>query len=62
MSIAEEEADETQYWLELLHDSHVLKEKEFEDLYKEASELTAIFTSAGKTARLNASKTSKGGK
>jgi four helix bundle protein len=53
MQIVQEEADETQYWLDLLYQTHVLNEKEFQPLEKEASELTAIFTSSAATARKN---------
>jgi four helix bundle protein len=53
MQIVQEEADESQYWLELLFQVGVLKESEFRPLEKEASELTAIFTSSAATARGN---------
>jgi four helix bundle protein len=53
MQIVQEEADETQYWLELLFRVGVLKEVEFRPFEKEASELTAIFTSSAATARKN---------
>ena len=53
MQIVQEEADETQYWLELLYRIGALKEEEFRPLEKEASELTAIFTSSAATARKN---------
>jgi len=53
MQIVQEEADETQYWLDLLFRISVLKEEEYRPLEKEASELTAIFTSSAATARRN---------
>ena len=53
MQIVQEEADETQYWLELLFKTGVLAEQEYQSLDKEASELTAIFTSSAATARKN---------
>ncbi|MBM2845451.1 MAG: Four helix bundle protein [Bacteroidetes bacterium] len=53
MQIVQEEADETQYWLDLLFRIGVLKEEEFRPLEKEAGELTAIFTSSAATARKN---------
>jgi four helix bundle protein len=53
MQIVQEEADESQYWLELLFRVGALKEPEFRPLEKEASELTAIFTSSAATARKN---------
>jgi four helix bundle protein len=53
MQIVQEEADETQYWLDLLFRIDALKEEEFRPLEKEANELTAIFTSSAATARKN---------
>jgi len=53
MQIVQEEADESQYWLELLFRTEALKEAEFRPLEKEASESTAIFTSSAATARKN---------
>ena len=49
----QEEADETQYWLEVLQLSGVVGEPDCKDVYQEASELTAIFTASEKTARNN---------
>ena len=53
MKIVEREADETQYWLELLRQSGLIKESRLEPLRKEAKELTAIFTAIAKTAKSN---------
>ena len=53
MHIVHEEADETQHWLDLLYRSKTLSKEQFEPLYKEASELTAIFTASFATARRN---------
>ena len=49
--IVVEEADETEYWLELLNLSGAIESIEFEKLHRESSELTAIFVSSEKTAR-----------
>src|SRR6266852_310466 len=46
LGIVVEEADESQYWLELLEESGILRKKQLESLYQEATELTAIFTAA----------------
>jgi len=54
LSIVEEEADESEYWLELIRDAKLLKATLIEPLKNEASELTAIFTASIKTARRNA--------
>jgi four helix bundle protein len=53
ITIVEEEADETQYWLELLMDLDLANRKEVAALMEEAKELTAIFTASGKTAKHN---------
>jgi four helix bundle protein len=50
LAIAEEEADETLYWLELLADSGFIKAERLAELQQEADELVAIFTSSRKTA------------
>lgn len=51
LSIVEKEASETQYWLELLKETRIGEPKEVDVLLDEASQLLAIFTSAGKTAK-----------
>jgi four helix bundle protein len=51
ISIVEEEADETQYWLELLQALGALPEAKVTALHREASELTAIFTASRRTAK-----------
>ena len=53
MQIVQEEADESQYWLQLLYRVGAVKEDVFRPLEKEAGELTAIFTSSAATARKN---------
>ncbi len=50
LAIAEEEADETLYWLELLADSGLIKAEQLSELQREASELVAIMTASRKTA------------
>lgn len=55
IGVVEEEADETQYWLELLVETGLMSEARLRDLMQEASELTAIFTSSSHTARKNQS-------
>jgi four helix bundle protein len=51
ITVVEEEADETQYWLELLLDQGPVNKNEIMVLLEEAKELTAIFTASGKTAK-----------
>ncbi len=56
LAICEEEADECQYWIELLVESNKAKPEAFRSLWKEASELTAIITASLKTAKANKGK------
>ncbi len=57
--ISEEEADESIYWLELLQESGLVVTSLISPLKKEATELTAIFTAIGKTAKENQKLNSK---
>ena len=51
LSISEQEADETIYWLEVLIGSGYLTQSSVAGLVKEGHELLAILTSSGRTAR-----------
>jgi len=53
LGVVAEEADESVYWLELISEGKLLPEMKVTDLLKEASELTAIFTSARRTSSRN---------
>ncbi|MBI4377715.1 MAG: four helix bundle protein [Nitrospinae bacterium] len=53
IAIVEEEAAETIYWLELIKESDITRDIAINSLIDEANELTAIFTSTGKTAKSN---------
>jgi four helix bundle protein len=53
ITIVEEEADETQYWLELLINLKIGDRQSVAKLLEEAKELTAIFTASGRTAKRN---------
>jgi len=53
IKIVEEEADECCYWLELLKELNTIDLETFSKMYKEANELTAIFTSISKTTKSN---------
>jgi four helix bundle protein len=46
-----EEADECQYWLEMIMEAGLLKKSLVISLYKEANELTAIFSSTLKSSK-----------
>lgn len=50
LGVAEEEADETLYRLELLEESGLTKGERIRGLMEEANELVAIFTASRKTA------------
>lgn len=56
ITIVEEEADETAFWLELLKAYKPNYGQSIEPILKEAKELTAIFTTSGKTAKQNLKK------
>jgi len=50
-AIAQKEANETLYWLELLKETEYLNENEFEVLYKDVIELMKLLTSIIKTTK-----------
>ncbi len=45
LNIALKEADETEYWLELLYRTDYLEENEFKSIYEDNAELIKILTS-----------------
>lgn len=51
ISIAESEASETEYWLEIIEELEWLENQRIQTALKEASELLAIFTSIGKNLK-----------
>lgn len=48
LSIALKEANETLYWLELLHDSGFIEDEAFASIHNDAKEVTAILVSSVK--------------
>ena len=56
LAVAEEEADGTCYWLELIISAELLPRDRLEPLLNEARKITAILTAAGKTAKENRDK------
>ena len=50
IGVAEEEADEVQFWLELISEDNVLPASRLAELQQEARELTAIFAASRKSA------------
>ncbi len=55
-SIVEEEADESAFWLELLHDLGMTEAPERTRLESEANQLVAIMVTSKKTARTSETK------
>lgn len=53
MSIALKEANETEYWLNLLKDTQYLEQKSFESISKDCKEIIALLVSTVKTSKLN---------
>lgn len=51
MSIALEEAAETEYWLELMCEGGYLEQKEFDSLQKDCEELLKLLTSIVKSSK-----------
>lgn len=51
MGVAEEDADESIYWMELLAESRLIQKERVEDLMDEADQLVSIFASSINTAR-----------
>ena len=51
MSIALKEADETLYWLELLHESDLLSANEFSGIYNDGQEIVRILVSITQTSK-----------
>ena len=53
LAIVEEEADETQFWLELIKEMQILQTSNLNHLLVEVNEVIAIIVSSIKTARKN---------
>lgn len=53
LSIVQEEADESGFWMELISESSLLPTERIDHCLKEANELTAIFTSMVINAKKN---------
>lgn len=51
LTVVEEEADETLYWLELLIEADLMPEARLQDLMSEANEITAMTVASIKTLR-----------
>ena len=51
LSVALKEADETSYWLELLIESEIIDNHQYDELNKDLKEIIAILTSSIKTLK-----------
>ena len=51
MNIALKEISETEYWLELLHESEYIETKNFESIYNDCQEIIKILVSITKTQK-----------
>ena len=54
MSIALKESSETEYWLELLHESGYLNDNEFESIYDDNSKISATLINIIKKSKTSA--------
>ena len=62
LGIVEEEADESQHWIDMLIDAGHVPKLRAGDLMKEADELTAIIVATIRTAKRNSATKPKSGK
>ena len=46
-----QELEETEYWLELLSESHIVEAEKLSELFQEANELMAMLTASVKTVK-----------
>ena len=53
LHIALKEADETAYWLELLHESEIIDKLCFDSMYNDLKEIIALLTASIKTSKKN---------
>jgi len=51
MKIVEEEADETEYWLELLVEAELIPQEQIKNIYKETDEILSMTVASLKTLR-----------
>ncbi len=51
LNIALKEANESEYWLELLHESNYLDDQQFESIYNDCGKIAATLTKIIKTTK-----------
>jgi four helix bundle protein len=54
LNIALKEANESEYWLELLHESNYLDDQQFESIYNDCGKIVATLTKIIKTTKATA--------
>ena len=59
LSVALKEANETEYWLQLLHDTDYLDAEAFKSIESDCKELIALLVASIKTAKTNANERAK---
>lgn len=52
MNISLKEISETEYWLELLHESEYMEKRHFESIYQDCQELIKLLVSITKTQKI----------
>jgi four helix bundle protein len=53
LTIAQKEANESEYWIELLHQSEYLDKTQYESIFQDITELRKLLTSIIKTSKAN---------
>jgi len=51
LNIALKEANETEYWLELIHESGIIDDKQFDSIYNDCGKIVATLTKIIKTTK-----------
>ena len=51
LNVALKEADETEYWIELLYESEFITKAQFESIYKDCEEVVKLLVSITKTQK-----------
>ena len=51
LNIALKEANETEYWLELIHESGIIDDKQFDSIYNDCGKIAATLTKIIKTTK-----------
>lgn len=53
LAIAQKEANETEYWIELLHQSGYLDKQQYESIFQDITEIRKLLASIIKTSKVN---------